>query len=160
MRTRIAHTTTVVAVALTSVGLLAGTSSTGAGATLAGIHSTRRTSVATVARPGVADHARRGRIEILHTDDEPVAPPPVPVTDATSVWTPDWQCIRIHESGDQYNSAAAPSGAYGIIQETWQSFGYGGWPYQAAAATQNQVALELYNRYGWSPWSTRFACGL
>jgi hypothetical protein len=43
---------------------------------------------------------------------------------------------------------------------TWRSFGLSGWPYQAAASQQDQVALELYARYGFQPWSSRFACGL
>ena len=90
----------------------------------------------------------------------PPPPPPPPVTDATSVDTADWACIRTHESGDQYNSPAAPSGAYGILISTWRSFGYSGWPYQAPASLQDRVALELYARYGWVPWSSRFACGL
>jgi hypothetical protein len=90
----------------------------------------------------------------------PVAPPPPPVTDATSVDTADWACIRVHESGDQYNSPAAPSGAYGILISTWREFGYSGWPYEAPASVQDHVALELYARFGWEPWSSRFACGL
>ncbi len=90
----------------------------------------------------------------------PPPPPPPPVTDATSVATADWLCIRVHESGDQYNSAAAPSGAYGILISTWRSFGYSGWPYEAPASVQDHVALELYARFGWEPWSSRFACGL
>jgi Transglycosylase-like domain len=87
-------------------------------------------------------------------------PPPPPVTDATSVDTGDWLCIRVHESGDQYNSPGAPSGAYGILISTWRSFGYSGWPYEAPASVQDHVALELYARDGWRPWSSRFACGL
>jgi hypothetical protein len=95
------------------------------------------------------------------TTTPPVAaPPPPPVTDATSVDTADWNCIRVHESGDQYNSPEAPSGAYGILISTWREFGYSGWPYEAPASVQDQVALELYARYGWEPWSSRFACGL
>jgi hypothetical protein len=91
----------------------------------------------------------------------PVAPPvPVPVTDANSVATADWQCIRVHESGDRYNSPSAPSGAYGILLSTWRSFGLSGWPYEAPASVQDSVALQLYARYGFRPWSSRFACGL
>jgi hypothetical protein len=90
----------------------------------------------------------------------PPPPPPVPVTDANSVNTPDWMCIRIHESGDRYNSPAAPSGAYGILLSTWQEFGYSGWPYQAPASVQDALALRLHQLYGFEPWSSRFACGL
>jgi hypothetical protein len=84
----------------------------------------------------------------------------VPVTDATSTDTADWACIRTHESGDRYNSESAPSGAYGIVQVTWHSFGHSGWPFEAPAATQDALALHLYHLYGWQPWSTRFVCGL
>jgi hypothetical protein len=90
----------------------------------------------------------------------PVPTPPVPVTDATSVATADWMCIRVHESGDQYNSPRDPSGAYGILISTWRSFGYSGWPYEAPASMQDQLALKLYALYGFRPWSSRFACGL
>ena len=90
----------------------------------------------------------------------PAAAPVVAVTDRTSVATADWPCIRVHESGDRYNSAAAPSGAYGILISTWRSFGLSGWPYEAPASVQDEVALELYARYGFHPWSSRFACGL
>lgn len=95
------------------------------------------------------------------TDVATVAPPsPPPVTDATSTDTPDWQCIRVQESGDVYNDPARPSGAYGILDSTWLALGYGGWPYQASATAQNQAALTLYHEYGWQPWSSRYACGL
>jgi hypothetical protein len=90
----------------------------------------------------------------------PTPAPAVPVTDATSTDTADWQCIRVHESSDRYNSPAAPSGAYGIVPVTWWSNGYTGWPYQASPAAQDALALKLYNELGWQPWSTRYACGL
>lgn len=85
---------------------------------------------------------------------------PVAVTDASSVATADWQCIRIHESGNRYNDPSAPSGAYGILESTWRSFGFSGWPYQAVAAVQDDLALKLYSMYGFHPWSSRYACGL
>ncbi|MDA8354750.1 MAG: transglycosylase family protein [Actinomycetota bacterium] len=90
------------------------------------------------------------------------APPvaPTPPTDATSTDTADWQCIRLQESGDAYNSPTRPSGAYGILEITWLSNGYTGWPYQAPSAVQDALALRLYNEFGWSPWSSRYACGL
>ena len=90
----------------------------------------------------------------------PPAPAPVAITDADSVATADWSCIRVHESSDRFNSPAAPDGAYGILLTTWRSFGLAGWPYQAPASLQDEVALELYARFGFRPWSSRFACGL
>jgi hypothetical protein len=94
------------------------------------------------------------------TPPPPPPPPPAPITDATSTNTADWRCIRIRESGDNYNNPNMPSGAYGILLSTWESFGYSGWPYQAAPATQDGLALKLYHEFGWQPWSSRFACGL
>ena len=91
----------------------------------------------------------------------PLVPwPPLPATDSSSTDTADWQCIRVHESGDRYNSPDAPAGAYGIIQVTWHAYGFSGWPYQSSAAVQDALALELYNEYGWRPWGSRWACGL
>jgi hypothetical protein len=95
----------------------------------------------------------------------PVPPPPPPappvvITDATSTTTADWACIRLHESGDRFNSPTAPGGAYGFLEETWLSLGYSGWPYEASPWVQSQAALFLYNELGWQPWSTRFVCGL
>jgi hypothetical protein len=90
----------------------------------------------------------------------PPPPPPPPPSDANSTATSDWQCIRIRESGDSYNTPSKPSGAYGILLMTWRSNGYSGWPYQAPAATQDALALKLYQEFGWVPWSSRFACGL
>jgi hypothetical protein len=90
----------------------------------------------------------------------PPAPVVVPTTDANSVYTADWMCIRVHESGNRYNDPAEPSGAYGILDSTWHSFGFSGWPYQAAPIVQDALALRLYAMYGFHPWSSRFACGL
>lgn len=87
-------------------------------------------------------------------------PAPVVVTDATSTTTADWACIRVHESGDRYNTPSVPGGAYGFLESTWLSLGYAGWPYQAPAAVQDRAVLFLYSEFGWQPWSTRFVCGL
>jgi Transglycosylase-like domain len=90
----------------------------------------------------------------------PPPPPPVPVTDANSVSTADWACIRVHESGDRYNDPSEPSGAYGILISTWRSFGYSGWPYEASPSVQDALALRLYSLDGFRPWSSRYACGI
>jgi type II secretory pathway pseudopilin PulG len=81
-------------------------------------------------------------------------------SDATSVDTADWACIRNKESGDRYNDPTAPSGAYGILHSTADAYGLA-WPVSSdSAASQDAVALTLYNKYGWQPWSSRYACGL
>jgi Transglycosylase-like domain len=81
-------------------------------------------------------------------------------SDASSTETADWSCIRNAESGDVYNSASEPQGAYGILDSTWQSLGYSGSPYEASASEQDAAALQLYRQYGWQPWGTRYSCGL
>jgi Transglycosylase-like domain len=102
------------------------------------------------------------------------APQPVVVTDAfddaTSTTTPDWACIRDHESGDNYadNTGNGYSGAYQFMPSTWDEAvsgaGYSqyanGEAYAAPPAVQNAAALWLYDRDGWAPWSTRYVCGL
>ena len=104
------------------------------------------------------------------------APSPPPTwyapspSDATSTTTRDWQCIRDHESGDNYaeNTGNGYSGAYQFAPSTWNEAvsgaGYpqdaNGWAYEAPPSVQNAAALWLYNRDGWSPWSTRYVCGL
>lgn len=72
----------------------------------------------------------------------------------------DLTCIGIHEEGGQ-NSVA---GMYGFVYPPsayvawWQRYGdsWLGWPRPA----QQLVAWTLYQRYGWSPWSTAVGCGL
>lgn len=81
-------------------------------------------------------------------------------SDSTTVDTADWDCIRLHESGRRYNDPTAPSGAYGIEPATAAAYGLA-WPVSSdSSASQDSVALQLYNRDGWQPWSTRFVCGL
>jgi len=66
----------------------------------------------------------------------------------------------VHESGDQYNNPAEPSGAYGILQSTASQEGLP-WPVSnASSAAQDAAALDLYAKYGWNPWSTAPGCGL
>jgi Transglycosylase-like domain len=122
------------------------------------------TKVATFALPVLSPAVAHAQAAVVAptttTTTTTTPPPPPPVTDADSVATADWSCIRVHESGDQYNNPADPSGAYGILISTWREFGYSGWPYQAPASVQDQLALKLYSLYGFHPWSSRFACGL
>ena len=72
------------------------------------------------------------------------------MSDSTSIDTADWACIRTAESGDRYNNPTMPSGAYGILISTWRSFGYSGWPYQAAPACRTRLALRLHTMYGFA----------
>jgi hypothetical protein len=80
-------------------------------------------------------------------------------SDATSANTPDWACIRQHESSDNYSEGGG--GAYQFELGTWE--GLTGLPNPAEEyppAVQDAAALKLYSERGWEPWTTRFVCGL
>jgi hypothetical protein len=91
-------------------------------------------------------------------------------TDATSAATDDWACIRQLESGDDYveNSGNGYSGAYQFLPTTWNEAVTGaglgqyanGEANLAPPTVQDAAALWLYRQDGWSPWSTRYVCGL
>jgi Transglycosylase-like domain len=79
--------------------------------------------------------------------------------DATSTDTPDWACIRDHESNGNY--AEGNGGAYQFEFGTWTALT--GLPSPAEdypPAVQDAAALKLYSQRGWEPWTTRSACGL
>jgi hypothetical protein len=92
------------------------------------------------------------------------APAPLPAStgggsDATSTNTPDWACIRQHESGGNYS--IGNGGAYQFELGTWTALT--GLPSPAEdypPAVQDSAALKLYSQRGWEPWTTRYACGL
>lgn len=91
-----------------------------------------------------------------------VAPAPAPTTggsDATNTNTPDWACIRQHESGGNYS--IGNGGAYQFELSTWTALT--GLPSPAEdypAAVQDSAALKLYSQRGWEPWTTHYVCGL
>jgi len=70
-----------------------------------------------------------------------------PVTNATSVHTADWACIRRYESGDRYH---IHSGAYGFLGPAWRLYGNADYAYPGAAprAAQDAAALRLYHANG------------
>jgi hypothetical protein len=87
---------------------------------------------------------------------------PVPAgggSDATSANTPDWACIRQHESGGDY--AEGGGGAYQFELGTWEGLTGLSTPAQdSAPSVQDAAALRLYAERGWEPWTTRDVCGL
>ncbi len=87
---------------------------------------------------------------------------PVPASsgsDATSTDTPDWACIRQHESGGNY--AEGSGGAYQFELGTWEGLTGLSTPAQdSPPSVQDAAALRLYAERGWEPWTTRYACGL
>jgi len=80
-------------------------------------------------------------------------------SDATSANTPDWACIRQHESGGNY--ADAGGGAYQFELGTWEGLTGLSTPAQdSPPSVQDAAALRLYAERGWEPWTTRDVCGL
>jgi hypothetical protein len=61
-----------------------------------------------------------------------------PATDATSVRTRDWACIRWYESRNNYRSVGDQYGAYQFTLGTWRMLGYRGFPNRAPASEQDQ----------------------
>ena len=93
----------------------------------------------------------------------PAAQAAAPLTaggsDATSTATPDWACIREHESNDNYGVAGG--GAYQFELGTWEGLTGLSTPAEdSPPAVQDAAALRLYAESGWAPWTTRFVCGL
>jgi Transglycosylase-like domain len=94
----------------------------------------------------------------------PPAPAPLPApaaggSDATSTNTPDWACIRQHESNGDYSVGGG--GAYQFELGTWESLTGLTSPAQAyPPAVQDAAALKLFSESGWEPWTTRYVCGL
>jgi hypothetical protein len=87
---------------------------------------------------------------------------PVPASagsDATSTNTPNWACIRQHESGGNYSEGGG--GAYQFELGTWAGLTGLGIPAQdSPPSVQDAAALRLYAERGWEPWTTRYVCGL
>ena len=80
-------------------------------------------------------------------------------SDATSINTPDWACIRQHESGDNYSEGGG--GAYQFELGTWEGLtGLSTPPEDSPPSVQDAAALRLYAERGWEPWTTRYVCGL
>jgi hypothetical protein len=90
------------------------------------------------------------------------APPPVPTggsADAASTATPDWACIRQHESSGNYTVGGG--GAYQFELGTWEGLTGLSTPAQdSPPSVQDAAALRLYAERGWEPWTTRYVCGL
>ncbi len=69
-----------------------------------------------------------------------------------------WAGLRQCESGGNYraNTGNGYFGAYQFTLSTWRGLGYSGLPSDAAPAVQDQAALRLARRSGFSQWP---ACG-
>ncbi len=85
----------------------------------------------------------------------PTTPPSQPATSISGPATPQQLlALRECESGNNYaaNTGNGYYGAYQFAESTWLSLGYGGYPYQAPPATQDQAAEQLLARAGWGQW--------
>ncbi len=79
-----------------------------------------------------------------------------------AAWLPDkWRRIGQCETGlNWHHQNSSYEGAFGFAQQSWDNFKPAGYPDHASQATpwqQYQVALAIYNRYGYSGWGCRNA---
>lgn len=77
-------------------------------------------------------------------------------------WLPDkWRRIGVCETGLNWqHSNSSYQGAFGFAVRSWDSFKLPGYPdeaWQASPWQQYQVALAIYNKYGFSGWGCRGA---
>ncbi len=68
-----------------------------------------------------------------------------------------WACIRQLESNNNYRTPEG--GAYQFKNGTWEDMGGTGKPEDADPATQDAMAMKLYQQRGWQPWVTAPRCG-
>jgi hypothetical protein len=82
----------------------------------------------------------------------------VPSSDATSVDTPDWNCIGNAESGNNYGEAGG--GRWQFEEGTFFSVtGLYGSAEDYSPAVQDAAALKLYSERGFEPWiADRYKC--
>lgn len=109
-----------------------------------------------------AQQASAARAAAAANAQAAVAPVPAPSatgSDATSTNTPDWACIRQHESGGSYSEGGG--GAYQFELGTWEGLtGLGSPAEDSPPGVQDAAALKLFSERGWAPWTTRYMCGL
>jgi len=74
----------------------------------------------------------------------------------------DWYRLRVCESGNNYaiNTGNGYFGAYQFDLGTWRSVGGSGYPNDASPATQDALALRLWQQRGWGPWACARILGL
>ncbi|MCA1691209.1 MAG: transglycosylase family protein [Acidimicrobiales bacterium] len=104
------------------------------------------------ARPAPADPEDPAPAGAVADPDPEPAPEPIPAATGDT-----WDCIRQLESGNNY--ATPGGGAYQFLDSTWQSLGYTGTASDAPPHVQDEAAVRLQARSGWSQWTTAPLCG-
>ncbi len=84
-------------------------------------------------------------------------PQAAPLAGAGPSVAESFACIRQLESGNNYSEPGG--GAYQFLDSTWQSLGYSGTASDHPPAVQDEAALKLLARDGWSQWTTAPLCG-
>jgi resuscitation-promoting factor RpfB len=76
------------------------------------------------------------------------------IAEGTKVTDSVWYRLRVCESSNNYqrNSGNGYYGAYQFDLSTWQSNGGTGYPHEAPAQVQDQIAQKVQARRGWYPW--------
>ncbi len=114
-----------------------------------------------LARLVAAEQARReAEARAARALAAPTAPGPAAAFTPSNASMPDaevWACIRQLESGNNY--ATPGGGAYQFLDSTWQSLGYAGTASTYPPHIQDQAAVQLQARSGWSQWTTAPLCG-
>lgn len=84
-----------------------------------------------------------------------LAPVPKVIAVGSKITSNTWRKLRECEVGGDWYATDTKNGYYGAYQfnvGTWWGLGYGGYPHQADAATQDEAARRLQARDGWNPW--------
>jgi hypothetical protein len=101
---------------------------------------------------------------VSHSPKVPQKPSPPPISDASSTNTPNWTCIRFHES----TNGKLSSNLYQFQGSAFRSItGLAGSPGAYPRAVQDSAALALYawwqhaDGIGFHPWlADRYVCHL
>jgi hypothetical protein len=125
----------------------------------AAVAAAQQAAAQEAAAAAAAARARTVAVPVAVPAPVPAPAPAGAASDATSTNTPDWACIRAHESGGNY--AEGGGGAYQFQLGTWEGLTGLGTPAQdSPPAVQDAAALKLFAQRGWEPWTTRYVCGL
>ncbi len=109
------------------------------------------------AQAAARDQALSAAQAATHGQAAPVSTTPGQILLVAPALADTFECIRQLESGNNY--ASPGGGAYQFLDATWQSLGYVGTASNAPPAVQDEAAVKLQARSGWSQWATAPLCG-